>query len=239
MRWYDGFIREAPEDLYGFFAFLVVPSSPPFPEHLQGKNVCGVVWNYIGPMEEAEETFRPIRQVAGSPALDLVGPMPYPALQSMFDDSVPAGLQHYWRGNFINELSGEAIEVHLKYGSEVPTELSTTHLYPVNGAAHRVGRKETAFSYRDATYSQAIIGVDPDPANKDRITSWTKDYHDALHPHSGGGAYVNFMMDEGQDRVKATYRDNYGRLVSIKDKYDPNNLFQVNQNIRPNAQRKK
>jgi FAD/FMN-containing dehydrogenase len=109
------------------------------------------------------------------------------------------------------------------------------HLYPIDGAAHRVGRYDTAFSYREATWSQVMVGVDPDPANAERITDWTKEYYDAVHPHSGGGAYVNFMMDEGQERVKATYRDNYERLVEIKNKYDPTNLFRVNQNIRPTA----
>jgi hypothetical protein len=97
------------------------------------------------------------------------------------------------------------------------------------------GRHETAFSYREATWSAVYFGVDPDPANNERIISWTKEYWEAVHPHSGGGAYVNFMMDEGQERVKATYRDNYERLVAIKNKYDPTNLFRVNQNIRPTA----
>ena len=112
---------------------------------------------------------------------------------------------------------------------------STMHLYPIDGAAHRVGNEDTPFSYRDATWSSVIVGVDPDPANADRITKWTVDYWDALHPHSAGGAYVNFMMDEGQERVQATYRDNYERLAASKSKYDPTNLFRVNQNIKPNV----
>jgi FAD/FMN-containing dehydrogenase len=107
------------------------------------------------------------------------------------------------------------------------------HLYPINGAVHRVGKHDTAFSYRDVTWAEVIVGVDPEPANRERITAWTKDYWTALHPHSAGGAYVNFMMDEGQERVQATYRDNYDRLAKIKKKYDPNNFFRVNQNIRP------
>jgi FAD/FMN-containing dehydrogenase len=232
MLWYRDFIDGASEDVNGFFAFLVVPPGPPFPEHLHGKTMCGIVWCYTGSMERAEEVFRPIRQV-GPPALDLVGPLPYPALQSMFDVLYPPGHQWYWRADFVNELSDDAVRLHLKYGSETPTMQSTMHLYPINGAVHRVGRHDTAFSYRDATWAQVIVGVDPDPANNERIISWTKEYWDALHPHSGGGAYVNFMMDEGQERVKATYRDNYERLVAIKNEYDPNNLFRVNQNIRP------
>jgi FAD/FMN-containing dehydrogenase len=112
---------------------------------------------------------------------------------------------------------------------------STVHLYPVNGAAHRVGKSDTAWSYRDANWAQVIVGVDPDPANNQRIIEWARSFWDALHPFSAGGAYVNFMMDEGEDRIKATYRDNYDRLVALKNKYDPNNLFRVNQNIRPTA----
>jgi FAD/FMN-containing dehydrogenase len=235
LRWYRDFSPQAPEDLYGFFAFLVVPPAPPFPEHLHGKRMCGVVWCYSGPMEGAEEAFRPVRQEAGPPAFEFLGPMPVPVLNSLFDALYPPGLQWYWRGDFVTELSDEAIAMHLRHGPEVPTMHSTMHLYPIDGAPQRVDRHDTAFSYREATWSQVIVGVDPDPANAERITEWTKEYYDAVHPHSGGGAYVNFMMDEGQERVKATYRDNYERLVEIKNKYDPTNLFRVNQNVRPTA----
>ena len=109
------------------------------------------------------------------------------------------------------------------------------HLYPIDGRAHAVANDATAFSYRDANWAAVIVGVDPDPANREAITSWTKRYWEALHPHSAGGAYVNFMMDEGQERVQATYRGNYERLAKVKQKYDPGNLFRVNQNIRPAA----
>jgi FAD/FMN-containing dehydrogenase len=233
MRWYREFSPQAPEDMYGFFAFLVVPPAPPFPEHLHGKNMCGIIWCYSGPLEEAEEAFRPVRQELSPPTFEHVGPMPLPVLNSLFDALYPPGLQWYWRGDFATELNDEAIALHLRYGSEIPTMHSTMHLYPIDGAPHRVGRHDTAFSYREANFSQVIVGVDPDPANNERITSWTREYWDAVHPHSGGGAYVNFMMDEGQERVKATYRDNFDRLVAIKNKYDPTNLFRVNQNIRP------
>lgn len=232
MQWYREFITQAPDDIYGFFLFLVVPPGPPFPEHLHNKKMCGVVWCYTGPAEQAETTFKPIRSF-GPPALDLVGPMPHPQLQSMFDELYPPGLQWYWRADFFNELSDEAIALHVKYGSEIPTMHSSMHLYPINGAAHRIGKTDTAWSYRDATWAQVIVGVDPDPTNNEKIIAWTKEYWDALHPHSAGGAYVNFMMDEGEERIKASYRDNYDRLVEIKKQFDPTNLFRVNQNIRP------
>jgi FAD/FMN-containing dehydrogenase len=232
MRWYRDFIREAPEDLNGFFAFLTVPPAPPFPEELHLKKMCGIVWCYAGPEEEAEEVFAPVQEV-GPPALHGVHAMPYPALQSAFDALYPPGLQWSWKGDFVKELSDEAIARHVEYGASLPTMHSTMHLYPIDGAVDRVGENDTAFSYRDVTWSQVIVGVDPDPANNERTISWARDYWEALHPYSAGGAYVNFMMEEGQDRVRATYRDNYERLAEIKTKYDPNNLFRMNQNIKP------
>ena len=232
MRWYREFITQAPEELNGFFAFLTVPPAPPFPEHLHNKKMCGIVWCYCGPARKAKTAFKPIRKFL-TPALDLVGPLPYPALQSMFDPLYPPGLQWYWKADFVNELKDEAIRLHLEHGSHLPTMHSTMHLYPVNGAAHRVGKDDTAWSYRDTTWAEVIVGVDPDPANNDRLIDWARKYWDALHPYSAGGAYVNFMMDEGEDRVKATYRDSFDRLAAIKAKYDPTNFFRVNQNIKP------
>jgi FAD/FMN-containing dehydrogenase len=232
MKWYGELILEAPEDLNGFFVFLTVPPGPPFPEHLHLKKMCGVVWYYTGSDEEAEKVFEPIRGFK-KPALDLVGPHPHPAFNSIFDGLYPPGLQWYWRADFVNELSDEAVALHAKHGAELPTMLSTMHLYPINGAAHKFGKSETPWAYREANWAMVVVGVDPDPANRGKITEWSKSYWDALHPHSAGGAYVNFMMDEGEDRVKATYGDNYERLAQIKAKYDPGNFFRVNQNIKP------
>ena len=167
------------------------------------------------------------------PAQDLVGPLPFPALQGMFDPIYQPGLQWYWRGDFVNELSDDAIERHLEFAHRLPSMHSTMHLYPINGAVHRAGQKDTAFSYRESTWSQVIVGVDPDPSNVNAIRDWTVDYWEALHPYSSGGAYVNFLMEEGQERVQATYRGNYARLAAIKATYDPQNFFRVNQNIKP------
>jgi FAD/FMN-containing dehydrogenase len=235
MEWYRDFIVQAPDNLNGFFAFLTVPPAPPFPENLHLKKMCGIVWACTAGQNEAEEMFKPIRAFK-KPALDFVGPLPQPALQSMFDPIYPPGLQWYWRADFVNELSDKAIVEHVRFGKELPSMHSTMHLYPINGAASRVARQDTAWNYRDANWAQVMVGVDPDPANNEKIISWTKNYYDALHPYSAGGAYVNFLMgDEGGDRVKATYGDNYERLVAIKNKYDPQNLFRVNQNIKPSG----
>src|SRR5581483_3148939 len=143
------------------------------------------------------------------------------------------GLQWYWKADFVRELSDDAITRHLEHAAKIPTMHSTMHMYPINGAAHRRGQNDTAWSYRDAVWSEVIVGVDPDPANSSRITDWARTYWEAVHPYSAGGAYVNFMMDEGEDRIRATYRDNYARLAAVKAKYDPENFFRVNQNIRP------
>ncbi len=236
MKWYRELIKDAPDDLNGFFAFLTVPPEAPFPEHLHNKKMCGVVWAYTGPIEKAEEVFKPIRAFK-APALDFVGPLPQPALQGMFDGIYPTGMQWYWRADFVNELNDEAIAKHIPFGYSLPSMHSTMHLYPINGAAARVNNKDTAWHYRDALWAMVIVGVDPDPANKEKITAWTKKYWEELHPYSAGGAYVNFMMDEGEERVKATYGENYERLVAIKNKYDPNNLFRVNQNIKPSLEK--
>jgi hypothetical protein len=143
----------------------------------------------------------------GSPLMVGLQPMPFSALQSTFDPLYPAGLQWYWRADFFNEISDAAIEVHRAYGALLPTGHSTMHLYPIDGAASRVAADATAFAYRDGGWAGIIVGVDPDPANADLISQWAKDYWQELHPTSAGGAYVNFLMDEGQERVKAAYAE--------------------------------
>ncbi|MEB8345427.1 FAD-binding oxidoreductase [Flavobacteriaceae bacterium KMM 6898] len=230
MAWYDEFIRDAPEDLNGFIATMVIPG-PPFPEALHNKHFCGIVWCYTGNSNKFDEVFKPV--LAKNPIFQHVGEMPYPAIQTLFDGMMPPGLQWYWRADFFNTLGPEVRAGHLEYGTKIPTPLSQMHLYPISGAASRVGKEDTPWAYRDAKYAGVIVGVDPDPKNADKITSWCKEYYEALHPYASGGAYSNFMMDEGQDRIKASYKHNYDRLVKIKGKYDPSNLFKVNQNIRP------
>jgi hypothetical protein len=232
LRWYRDFIREAPRDLNGFFAFMIVPPGPPFPEDLHGRKVCGVVWCYAGPPERTDEVFAPIAAF-GEPLLHGVHPMPIPALQSAFDGLYPPGHQWYWRADFFDELSDEAIAAHVEHAADLPTMQSGMHLYPIDGAAHDVSSDETPWSYRSANWAQVIAGVDPDPAKAGLLSEWAKGYWEALHPYSAGGAYVNMMMDEGQERVRAAYGDNYPRLARIKARYDPDNLFRVNQNIVP------
>ena len=234
LHFWQDLILKAPEELNGWFAFLTVPPAAPFPEQYQLQKMCAVIWCYTGPLEKAEEVFKPIRQFS-PPAIDFAGPIPFPALQTMFDALYPPGLQWYWRSDFFKGYDDQAIKLHVKYAAQLPTPYSTMHIYPINGAAGRVGKQDTAWGYRDANFAQVIVGVDPDPANNARMTQWAKDYWLALHPHSAGGGYVNMIMDEGEEGVKGAYGGNYARLAQVKAKYDPHNFFHVNQNIKPKA----
>jgi FAD/FMN-containing dehydrogenase len=232
MRWYRDVLPTLPEELNGWFALVTIPPAPPFPEELWGRKACGVVWCYTGPHSRADEVLAPVREF-GSPLVMGLQPMPFPALQSAFDPLYPPGLQWYWRSDVFTEISDAAIEVHRRYGERLPTGHSTMHLYPIDGAAARVAEDATAFPYRDGGWIGNIVGVDPDPANAEAITQWTRDYFADLHATSAGGTYVNFLMDEGEDRVRAAYRGNYERLAQVKGCYDPENTFHVNQNIPP------
>jgi hypothetical protein len=202
------------------------------PEALHGHKACAIVVCYTGPMEETEAAVAPIRNAAPV-ALDLCGPIPYPALNSMFDALLPHGLHHYWKADFARELTDEAIAMHAQHGPQVPNFRSLMHIYPLDGAVQEVGKDDTAFTYRDVNFTHIIAGIDSGPEQMSAITEWVRDYWSELHPLSAGGAYINFLMDEGQDRIRATYLDNYPKLVAAKRRWDPDNLFRVNQNIRP------
>jgi FAD/FMN-containing dehydrogenase len=230
---YREFLPGAPRELNGFFALHTIPPAPPFPEEIHMRKVCGVVWCYTGHEENAAGAMAPLLDALPEPLMHGVAPMPHPALQSAFDGLYPKGEFWYWRADFVKEVPDEAVQLHAKFGAELPTMKSTMHLYPVDGAAHDVASSDTAWSYRDARWATVYAGVDPDLANVDRIRQWSIEYHEALHPYSAGGAYVNMMMEEGQERVRASYRDNYPRLVAVKEQYDEKNLFRRTQNIEP------
>ncbi len=232
MRWYRELLPTLPEELSGWLGLLTIPPAPPFPEEFWGRKSCGIVWCYTGSPDRADEVLAPVREF-GSPLVMGIHDMPFSTLQSAFDGLYPAGLQWYWRADFFEEITDSAIDVHLEYGEKLPTGHSTMHLYPIDGCAARVADDETAFAYRNGGWAGVIVGVDPDPANKEAITDWTKSYWEELHPTSAGGAYVNFMMDEGNDRVRASYQGNYDRLAQVKRQYDPDNFFHINQNIQP------
>jgi FAD/FMN-containing dehydrogenase len=230
---YREFLPAAPRALNGFFAYATVPPGPPFPEELHLRPVCGIVWCHTGSEAQARADMAPLLDALPEPLLHGVGEMPHAALQSAFDGVYPRGQQWYWRADFVTDIPDAAVRLHAEHGARMPTWQSTMHLYPIDGAAHDVGAADTAWSYRDANWATVYAGVDPDPGKVDALRRWCVDYQQALHPYSAGGAYVNMMMEEGRERVRASYRDNYGRLARIKADYDPDNVFRLNQNVEP------
>ena len=236
LRLFNDYMRKAPEDFTAFFAILIVPPGPPFPPHLHNQKVCGVVCCHLGTQQEAEQAAKPFLDFA-APLLAHLGPMPYPVLNSMFDPLLPPGMHHYWKGDYMRDHTQAVIDIHMQHGPQSPTVSSAMHIYPLNGAVQRVGIGDTAYSYRDADFVHVLAAVFPDAAQVPAGRQWVRDYWSALHPHSAGGAYVNFLTDDdGQDRVTASYRGNYARLLEIKKKYDPQNLFHLNQNIRASGE---
>jgi FAD/FMN-containing dehydrogenase len=232
LRFYREFIADAPEQFGGFPAWQIAPPLPFIPEDRHGDTFLAFVACWAGPVEEGEKMLKPLHDVAPVVA-EHVGEMPYPALNSAFDALVPPGLQHYWKANFVKELTDDAIAAHLQHGPNVPAVNSTVHIYPINGACHRVSSEATAFAYRDASFATVIAGMWPDPAQNEANTKWVRGYYDATAPHSEEGGYINFMAGDDQKRIKANYRGNYERLVEVKRAFDPDNLFHLNQNIKP------
>lgn len=233
MAWYRDFLPSAPRELGMFLGLKRVPKVELFPEALWGRPIVALMTCYNGTEEDGIEAMRPVRETLPKPLLDGMTQMPFPMWQSAFDPILPKGLQWYWKGDFVKELPDEAIDVHIEHASKTPDGLSLMHLYPINGAVHDMDSNAMAWSCRDANWSMVIAGIDPKPENAATVTQWAREYWEAVHPYSASGAYINFMMEEGDERVRATYGPNYPRLSQIKAKYDPENFFRVNQNIRP------
>lgn len=232
MRWYRDFSRSAPEEFYIFLGLQSVPPGEPFPREHWGKKMCVLLVAHTG--DAAEAAIDAARAALPKPLIDWVAPLSYLALQGMFDALNPPGMQWYWKGDFVDVLPDAAIEAHLVHAAKLPSTFSLMHLYPIDGAVHRTARDATAWSTRDATWSMVIAGIDPDPAKSAELRAWTTGYWSAVHPFDRAGAYTNFMMgDEGEVRIKASYGENYPRLAALKRKYDPTNLFRINQNILP------
>jgi FAD/FMN-containing dehydrogenase len=236
MRAYRDYLPSAPEELGIFVGLKTVPSMEPFPTEGWGKRACAIIGAYNGPAAEGEKALAPILDAVPAPIFNWMTEMPFPAMQALFDLLLPKGLQWYWKGDFVVSLPDEAIDTHIAQAAKAPSELSLMHLYPIDGAVQRVPSDATAWSVRNATWSMVIAGIDPDPAKAQALKTWGRAYWQAVHPFNLEGAYVNFMMDdEAEGRVQASYGENYQRLASIKAKYDPENLFRVNQNIQPRA----
>ena len=236
MRAFREFLPRAPEDLGSFVGLKTVPSMDPFPRDHWGKRACAVISSYNGPAAEGEQMMARLLDVVPPPIFNWMGEMPFPAINALFDPLFPKGLQWYWKGDFVKALTDEAIDTHIAQAATAPSELALMHLYPIDGAVRRVSKDATPWVARDATFSMVIAAIDPDPTKADDLKAWGRKYWKAIHPFNMDGGYVNFMMDdEGAPRLQATYGANYARLAMVKGRYDPGNLFRVNQNIEPAA----
>jgi len=232
LRFYRAYIKDAPEEMGVFPAFQIAPPLPFIPENRHGDMFAALVACWAGPLEKGEAAFKPFHDVAEVKA-EMVGPIPFPAINAAFDPLFPKGLRQYWKGNFVRELTDEAIAAHVAHGPNAPTASSSMHLYPIDGACHRVSSDATAFGHRDANFSMVMLAGWEDPADDDANVAWVRGYSAAVTPHSEAGGYVNFMSADDDGRVTANYGANYERLLAVKRKYDPDNVFRVNQNITP------
>ena len=236
MKWFRDNQPKAPDQFYMFLGLQAVPPADPFPTEHWSKKMCVIVVSHAGPLPDGEKAVNGVRAALPKPIIDWAQPMPYMMIQTLFDALLPKGLQWYWKGDFVKELPDAAIEAHLAHAAKLPSVLSGMHLYPVDGAARRQKNDATAWGHRDVAWSMVIYGVDPDPAMAPNLKNWAQAYWKEVHPFDLEGAYPNFMMDdEGEARVRAAYGGNYERLSVLKKKYDPENLFRVNQNIYPAA----
>ena len=234
MRAYRDFLPAAPEELGAFVGLKTVPPVDPFPREYWGRRACAIIATYAGSGAAGERAMRPLLEALPPPIFNWMSVIPFPAMQALFDPFFPKGLQWYWKGDFVRSLPDEAIDVHIAQAANAPSDLCLMHLYPIDGAVHRVDSEATAWSVRDATWSMVIAAIDADPARADQLKAWGRGYWQAVHRFNLAGGYVNFMMDdEAADRLPSTYGANFGRLAMVKAKYDPGNLFRVNQNIAP------
>ena len=236
MATYRDFLPTASEDLGIFVGLKTVPATDPFPKPHWGKRACAIIGAYNGSAAHGAKAMEPLLGNLPAPLFNWMGPMPFPAMQGLFDPFFPKGLQWYWKGDFVKSLPEEAIETHIEHSRNTPSPFSLMHLYPIDGAVRRVAKDATAWRERDATWSMVIAGIHPEPTMADALKTWGRAYWKAVHPFNLGGGYVNFMMDdEVEGRLQVTFGENYARLAAIKATYDPRNLFRVNQNIAPAA----
>jgi FAD/FMN-containing dehydrogenase len=226
LRFYRSFTQTAPEELTTYCTLMTAPDGAP----LVALSAC-----YSGPLEAGEEVLRPLRTF-GSPIADLIRPMAYREMQSFLDESLPAGMRHYWKGSFLRAMPDEAIDHLVAHMADASSPLSAVDLEYYGGAASRVGEAETAFPHRQALYNLIIYAIWTDPAEDEQQIQWARATAAAMEPYANGGVYVNLLGMEGEGRVRAAYGANYERLAALKNKYDPTNFFRVNQNIKPTVE---
>ena len=233
-QFYLDFVKGIPDELTTMLLYWTAPPAPFLPESAHGRKFAIIAVCYSGPADEGEPVVAPLRELG--PEVDLMGSMPYTMLQSMFDPLLgKKGILSYAKSDYFDEISEAAIDEMVARADKKPAPLSLAHLNHFGGAVARVPNDATAFAHRDSTFAFSFDSFWDDPSQSEINLRWTKESWEAMRAYSPRGAYVNFMDDEGEDRVKESYRGNYDRLVEIKNKYDPTNLFRLNQNIKPTA----
>ncbi len=234
LRFWRDFEATAPEEFTAGAALLTAPPAPFVPEEVHGTHVCGIVGVYNGDLDTGEKAIRPIREY-GPPVVDIYQPMPYTAAQAMLDDFFPSGYRNYWKSSILRELSDDAIDTIVAHFEQVPSPMTLVIIeHNGEGAMNRVDASETAFGHRDWSYNFLITSIWADAADDEKNIAWTRGLWDAVQPFAKDEVYVNYLDEEGDDRVKEAYApQTYERLVDLKNKYDPKNLFRRNQNIKP------
>lgn len=231
-QFYRDWLATQPEELGAFFAYHQAPPVPFIPEEWHGRQVCLIVGMWAGDPAEGDARWRPVLE-AGPVVGSLVARMPYPFLNGAFDEGNPPGLQGYWKGDFARELSDDILRVANEFGATVPSLATANHFYPIDGAVQRVAPEATAFPYRSVGFSPVIAGQWESPADNEANIAWVRSYWAALHQFTEPAGYINFQDADDQARVEVNYAANYRRLAEVKTKYDPDNFFRVNQNIKP------
>jgi hypothetical protein len=235
LRFFRDFMAEAPDEVGAGVAFITAPPEEFVPEPVRGQPVVGAVLCYAGPVEEGEEVLRPLREF-GPPGIDMVGPMPYVAVQQLLDAAAPKGMQNYWTADFLEDLSDEAVDVLVGHATQPVSPLTQILVVPGGGALARVDEEATAFGQRQAPWNVHYLSMWPDPADDARNIAYTRAVATAMQPWTTGRVYLNFIGDEGQGRVAAAYGpEKFARLQALKATWDPENLFRHNQNIPPAA----
>ena len=234
LRGYADLIADAPDELGAILGLTLAPPLPFLPERAHGKPACVVLTCWSGPAGQDERVRARISAI-GPVVGQHLERMPYPVINTLFDELLPFGLRHYWKGCFHDSLSDDAIGVHVRFGATVPTPQTATLLFPVDGACHRMGPADTAFTHRDATFAVGLGATWEHAADDEANIAWSRSYHEALQPTAMGGGYVNFTSDDDGSQVRANYRHNLPRLAQVKARYDPHNMFRLNQNIAPAA----
>jgi len=234
LQFWRDFSATAPEELTDGAVLLNAPPAPFLPVETHGTPVVGIIGVCTGPIDAAEQVIQPLRDF-GPPIADLLQPMPFMASQTMIDDAFPPGYHNYWKSSFLKSLSDDAIDTVLTYFARIPSAMSAVILeHNGDGAMNRVSETDTAFGHRDWSYNILIVSMWNDPADSEKNIAWTREFWEAMKPYTTERVYVNYLGDEGEERVKAAYSAaTYERLVALKNKYDPTNLFRLNQNIKP------